>query len=111
MPNPETNEGWEQRYEAVKDAVVVSIHPGKILDALISQDLITYPEYERAMWKITLIEPFVTRMVVNMLKGTVKYPSDDWPAETWQDMGLDDKVDGINYELLLHHHLHQEGKL
>ena len=111
MPQVEINEGWEERYEAIKARVHMHLPISRFLDGLVSDDLLTPSEHTRALWKITLLEPFVTRMVVNMIKGTLKYTTDDWPAETWQDMGLDDKVDGINYELLLHHHLHAKGLL
>lgn len=81
----------------------------KILDPLLGNGLITEDEYDRSMWKIKLIEPFLTRMVVNMLKGSIKYTTDTWDAATWQDMGLDDKADGVNYELLFHQYLRVQG--
>ena len=107
MSNVEINEGWEQRYQAVKDHVSIDLSPKAILGDLVFSGLITEAESERALWKILLIEPFVTRMVVNMIKGTIKYTTDDWSLETWREMALDDRVDGINYDALFHNHLRE----
>ena len=106
----EVNPGWEARYQIVRNRVHISIDT-KFLAQLGADGIITGPEVGRSRWKIALLEPFVTRMVVNMLKGSIKYTTDDWSAETWQDMGMDDKADGVNYELLFHEYLRKEGKI
>ena len=36
-----------------------------------------------------------------MLKGTLKYESDDVPIDVWEAMADDDEADAINYRLLL----------
>lgn len=100
MPKSQINEGWETRYEEIKSFVHVSIDTGGILTTLYHRDLITDTEIERSSWKINLIEPFLTRMVLNMIKGTIKYSTDNWSTEAWQDMGMDDMADSVNYTLL-----------
>ena len=112
MSQVEVNPGWEERYEAIKGRVYIQLYPAPILRSLLSDGLITDSEYKRAIWKIHLIEPFVTRQVMNMIKGTLKYPTDDWSDEVWKDMGLDDKADSVNYDLLRDRaqHLAQTGQ-
>ncbi len=104
------NEGWEDRYERVKHRTRVQIDPHPILDPLLADNIITEEEWHRSEWKIELIEPFLTRMVVNMVKGTLKYPRDDWDAATWKDMGMDDKADSVNYDLL-EDHFREQGMI
>ena len=89
----------------------VRVPNASILNNLVAENLLTDHESDRAWVKIALLEPIITRMVLNMIKGTIKYTSDDWPTEVWQDMKLDDKADSINYEVLFENHLHQIGLL
>jgi len=99
------NEGWEINYQVIRSRTQVTINTAAILNPLLADNIITEDEFARSVWKIKLIEPFLTRMVVNMIKGSLKYPTDTWDAATWQDMGMDDKADGVNYELLFHQFL------
>jgi hypothetical protein len=82
-----------------------------MLMGLEAKGLLTPDECERAKWKIELIGPFLRLQVLNMIKGTVKYPHDDWDTETWRRMGRDDKVDAVNYDLLFEYHMVKEGLL
>ena len=105
----EINDGWETAYQVVKARTWVALFPKDILDPLLADGIISEDVYDRSMWKIKLIEPFLTRMVVNMIKGSLKYTTDTWDAATWQDMGMDDQADGINYKLLFEDHLGRQG--
>ncbi len=109
---PKINEGIEfvvkRRMPVEKMGVVGSLDNGT-LGALKHIGLISQEEADRSAWKIKLIEPMVTRRVINMIKGTIKYTSDDWSAETWQDMGMDDKADGDNYDVLFLNWLREQG--
>lgn len=109
MPQAQVNPNWEERYQQVKEQINIFLDPHKILDSLYQNNLITIEEWHRSLPKIYMLQPFITRMVVNMIKGTLKYTSDDWSTEIWQDMGMDDKVDGVNYEILFHNHLRELG--
>jgi hypothetical protein len=106
-----SNQGWEARYEQIKPKVQVHIPAGLLVSELEAAGLLTPDEGDRAILKIRLVEPFVTRMVLNMIKGTVKYPTDEWSAEMWADAGMDDQADGINYSLLLKDRLRKDGQL
>lgn len=103
------NEGWEERLERVEEELHVFVDVAGCIYEMQSEGILTAEEVQRAHWKIALIRPFVTRMVLNMIKGTLKYPNDDWSTETWQDMGMDDKVDSVNYGLLFEDHLRKRG--
>ncbi len=102
------NPNWERRYNQIREHLTIPIDTS-FLAAMVGTGDLTMDQANRSRWKIKLIEPFVTRMVVNMIKGSIKYTTDDWSAETWQDMGMDDKADGINYGLLFEDYLHKEG--
>lgn len=105
----EVNRGWEERYKDIQNKLEVHLMPGVILTSI--HGLISEDERTRSLWKIRLVEPFVHRMVLNMIKGTIKYPTDDWPAEVWEDMGMDDQADSVNYSILLRDHLRERGVL
>lgn len=105
----QVNPGWEERYQAVRDRVHIELPSYDILQGLHITGVITSDEMMRSSWKIRLLEPFVTRMVVNMIKGSIKYTTDDWSEATWQDMGMDDKADSINYELLFQDWMRKQG--
>tara|TARA_Y100000310_G_scaffold328215_1_gene395982 strand:+ start:6841 stop:7176 length:336 start_codon:yes stop_codon:yes gene_type:complete len=107
------NAGWEARYEDIKAQFHLYLDFALLesLDRLQFNGLIDQAESERAYWKLKLLRPFVARLALNMVKGTIKYPDDDWSIETWSDMGLDDKADSVNYDLLRDHALRQAGLL
>lgn len=107
----EVNSGWEHDYQRIRNMVRVDLPMDTIMSALYNRGLLDTKQIARSRWKIKLLEPFVTRMVVNMIKGTIKYTSNEWSADTWQDMGMDDKVDSINYGLLFEDYLRKEGKI
>jgi len=111
MPDITVKEGWEARYTRIKENFSISLNVNNLVLNLLTSRAITEEEGVRCQWKIRLIEPLVTRMVLNMIKGTLKYPSDDWPVEVWQDMGMDDKADMVNYGLLFEDYLRKQGVL
>ena len=106
MSNVTVNPGWATRYEEIKSRTHISLDQAILLvNQMVADGLLTTEERTRVGWKVKLLEPFVTRLVLNMIKGTVKYPTDDWPTNTWMDMGMDDKADAVNYELLKDNHV------
>jgi hypothetical protein len=107
------NDGWEEIYEIIRrDTEGMELFDTvKLLDFLNSNNLITTEQRDRSGWKINILQPFMLRLAVNMIKGSVKYTSDDWSDEVWRDMGMDDKADSINYDYLWQYKLRNEGKI
>jgi len=94
MVNPD----WQKRYRVLgrPEHFDVEITTREDLQTL----GFTSAEYARLMPKLQLVAQFAARLAVAMLKGTVKYDSDDWSVEEWMDFEDDDTVDAINYRLL-----------
>ena len=114
MTQVEVNPGWEARYQQVLDEIPPVLTEGRtqlMLDWLVAHKLLTPAEAERSSWKIALLEPVVRRMIANMIKGTLKHPSDDWPLDTWVAMSMDDTADMVNYSLLTQDKLRKMGVL
>ena len=93
----QTNKDWEARRDALckPEHFIVGIIPSESLTYSL-----TSAEYARLIEKLELVKDFARQLAVGMLKGTIKYPSDDWSVDTWIAMEMDDTVDSINYRLL-----------
>lgn len=52
-------------------------------------------------WKLRLVEAAAAKMAANMLKGTLKYDSDNITEKEWLDHLGDDLTDSLNYYWLL----------
>ena len=95
----EATPGWEARVkELAKPAhFVVDIYPiglsGKITDE----------EFSRLHKKLKLVAEAATYMAAGMLKGTIKYPTDDLPLDTWMAHVIGEGADQMNYQILLAH--------
>ena len=102
MPNTDVTPGWESRYTQIRTFIRVDLSK-VITDIFLLADagIISMEEAKRSAGKVKLLEPFVTRLVTNMVKGTLKYPTDNWDINTWLDMGMDDQADSVNYSILL----------
>ena len=106
MTQVEVNPGWEAKYqEVLKRIPTIITNAVPMLEWMVYAGLLTQDEADRCSWKIALLEPIVQRMIANMIKGTLKYPTDDWPIETWMSMSLDDMADSVNYTLLTHNQI------
>ncbi len=60
----------------------------------------TDKEHARLTRKLTLVQRYAQHMAMNMAKGTIKYPTDDYDLDTWLVEEADDDVDATNYRLL-----------
>jgi hypothetical protein len=109
---PEVNEGWEARYQNIKEhypSTGSGYTPGHYIDTLYGAGMLTLEECSRSLWKLELIRPFLARMILNMVKGTLKYPSDDLTGDAWAEGALDDRVDSVNWQLLWENHVRNQG--
>ena len=95
MDKQRTNPGWEERAERLCD-------PANFVVEVTNLPLkgLTPAEQYRLCKKLRLVEQFAARLAANMLKGVVKYPSDEMTVEEWEAAEEDDTVDSINYRLL-----------
>ena len=94
-----TNPDWESRHRAICDrsnfVVIVQVDL-----AALRQSGATPEECDRLATKLKLVEVFAAKLAVNMGKGTIKYPHDNWDIEAWLDFEDDDTADSVNYRLL-----------
>lgn len=90
----ESNEGWLERASDLCDPenFEVSIRP---TPKLFSQ--LTGTELTRMEPKLKIVSRMTKMMAAGMLKGTIKYPRDDYSQETWKKHLLGEGADYINY--------------
>lgn len=99
MTRPAVNEGWEERLATILDFLDLSVTVNtRVLSG--RNGGLTLEEWNRLGPKIKMVEEFAGHMAENMLKGTVKYTSDEYAVETWLAEEEDDTVDLVNYSLL-----------
>lgn len=91
--------GWEERVERLckPENFWVSVVPNKWLMV----DELTEEEADRLERKLKLVQRYTAYMAAGMLKGTLKYPTDDIPVETWIAHLIGEGSDLANYQILL----------
>lgn len=88
-----TKPGWEKRYlEFSTDDFTVTI--------AYNGDKLTDDEYSRTRLKLDIIEEYAAELALQMLKGSVKYYSDDRSPEEWRAFEDEEQNDIANYRLL-----------
>ena len=97
MKRLETNEGWENRYEQINEPSYFEVVIFPFVNILYRLDK---TEAERLQKKLKLLENYTRKLAVGMLKGTLKYPTDNWTVEQWMHEEEDEEIDRINYRLL-----------
>ena len=96
-----SNEGWEERYEDVLLNPSI-VRAGVYLSRRASDHL--SPEERCRVWvKLDLIAALAHKLAIGMIKGTLKYPTDDWTDKQWGAYAEDEENDLINYRLLKAH--------
>ena len=91
-------EGWELRIKELANAkhFKVSIGVGSVLRAGL-----TNKENERLDIKLQLVADAAALMAAGMVKGTVKYSTENYSVDKWMTHVIDEGVDQLNYQLLL----------
>ena len=69
--------------------------------SLPSLTILSGENMERLRRKMPLVQEAATRLAVGMLKGTIKYDTDDWTPEQWIEHLGDEAFDQVNYFMLL----------
>ena len=91
------NEGWEKRFARMREQVSVRTEI-----TVYDDDIPTFSndEWERLKPKIEMVKELAIKLIWGMVKGTIKYKSDDYTPEQWLDHLFDEQVDGMNYQML-----------
>lgn len=58
-------------------------------------------EYGRLRRKMPLVEKAASKLVAGMVKGILKYDTDEWTVAQWLDYAEDEAIDLVNYMGLL----------
>ena len=105
MTRLETNADWEDRYEKINEPsnFDVVIYPFANITYRLSKT-----EAERLQNKLRLLEDYTRKLAVGMLKGTLKYPTDNWSVEQWMHEEEDEEIDRLNYRLLKQNAINKE---
>jgi len=90
--------GWEARVKKLArpeffTAVI------NISDSMIAK--LSNAERGRLFKKLLLVTQAAEYMAAGMVKGTIKYPTDDIPVEQWMAHVVGEGADQFNYEILL----------
>jgi len=90
-------ENWQARCEELckPENFVVSVNAVNLIGK-VSND-----EYERLYKKMRLVEEWARYMAAGMLKGTIKYSTDDYELKIWMAHVIGEGADQSNYELLM----------
>lgn len=90
--------GWEERTKKLATTdyfkVVIETHPVLLAN-------LTFEEQERLQVKIKLVEEWAEYMAAGMVKGTVKYKTDEYELKTWMAHIIGEGADQANYQILM----------
>ena len=94
MVHPTPN--WEERVEALCDPedFVVRIDYAPKLNTLTAKETL------RLGHKLDMVERYAAVMAAGMLKGTLKFPNDNWTLEQWFAHIIGEGADKANYDIL-----------
>ena len=96
LAKPKAN--WQERVEKLCDSRWFSISIGT--SAFVEGNL-SGEERRRLETKLALVKSAASIMAAGMLKGVLKYDTDDYPVKTWLAHVLDEGADQMNYQMLL----------
>ena len=96
-----TNADWEERYKdllILREMFSVDVRLGPSAYQWLSTN-----ERRRIRTKLEMVKGLAEKLAWGMLKGTLKYPTDDWTDKQWGAYAEDEENDLINYRLLKAH--------
>lgn len=91
-------DGWQERVKQFCKAEHFAV---KIIQSAKLRKGLTLKERRRLAWKLDLVATAARYMAAGMLKGTLKYPKDDYTLEQWIAHVVGEGADQMNYQLLL----------
>jgi hypothetical protein len=90
---------WQEKLEKIDKSGLIEIGIYGVYDLTIA-NLLTEDEYKRLVPKLDMVRELAQKLALNMVKGTLKYNTDDWSMAEWFAFGIDDAADSLNYWLL-----------
>jgi hypothetical protein len=96
--------GWQERVEQLAKVAYweITVHALPEL-----WDKLTPDEQTRLSIKMGMAIEATKYMLAGMVKGTVKYASDDWTLERWMAHLVGEGADQMNYQILLFNAFHK----
>ena len=94
----ETNPDWSERLRGLQD-----IDPLFFVGINMTFDLkrhLTPEEIMRMNEKLPKVQEFAREMAFGMLKGVIKYPTDEHTPEEWRAEARAELADTVNYHIL-----------
>lgn len=93
-----TSEGTQRRIDnlARPEHFVVTIHESTIL-----VNNLSYEEFARLSKKLPLVVESARRLCAAMVKGTLKYDTEDLSLQEWFNHLRDEAIDQVNYTSLM----------
>jgi hypothetical protein len=90
---------WEEKLKKVDESGLIGAEVWAF-QGIVAEGMLTRDEYNRLGHKLEMVEELAYKLVLNMIKGTLKYNTDDWTMAEWLAFGIDDAADSLNYWLL-----------
>lgn len=90
--------GWEERVKLLADPELFHTMVLALPDLV---EALTDEEAKRLKPKLKLVAQAAAWMAAGMVKGTIKYPGDDYSLDQWMAHLVGEGADQMNYQLLL----------
>ncbi len=100
------NEGWEERFAVFKEfppEVMIRV-PGEVYD------LLSEGQIARVDKCLDMVQDIAAKLVMNTIKGAVKYEHGEHSVREWLDFLVDDASDTLNYVYLTRDAMRREGQ-
>jgi len=91
-------DGWEERTRALAQPGLFTVEIG-LSEKL--REAITDKEFKRLDKKLRLVEEYAKVMCAGMMKGTIKYETDDYDPQKWLAHLIGEGADQSCYSVLL----------
>ena len=98
MGTSDANENWQERGKVLCDPEhwAVMVGCGQAIS-----DGLTESEKKRLEPKVDMVIEATRIMLAGMVKGTIKYPNDDYTIDRWMSHLVGEGMDQANYQILL----------
>ena len=94
-------DGWQERVDRLVKVENFKVFIDWSQTGVAVRDQLTVEERSRLARKLDLVEKFATFMAAGMLKGTLKYSTDNYSIDQWMAHLIGEGADQANYAALL----------